>query len=73
MPNAPAMVGHGMAATVRSKGASIADEKFALKIFHAVGDAVALKYETLLDSAMRFQAAGLLTSTCSSKPSPMPR
>ena len=36
------MVGRGMAALVRSKGASKTDEAFALKIFLAVGDAVAL-------------------------------
>ena len=53
MPNAPAMVGRGMAALVRSKGATKADEAFALKIFQAVGDAVALTNESLLDPGHR--------------------
>ena len=48
MPNAPAMVGQGMAALVRAPGASKADEAFALRIFRAVGDAVAIEDERLL-------------------------
>src|SRR5260221_1332875 len=43
MPNAPAMVGHGMAAMVRARTATPADESFALKIFRAVCDALRLK------------------------------
>jgi len=58
MPNAPAMVGRGMAALVRSKGASKADETFALKIFLAVGDAVALKDESLLDPVTALSGSG---------------
>jgi pyrroline-5-carboxylate reductase len=58
MPNAPAMVGRGMAALVRSKGASKADEAFALKIFQAVGDAVALKNEALLDPVTALSGSG---------------
>ena len=58
MPNAPAMVGRGMAALVRSKGASTADEAFALKIFQAVGDAVALKNEALLDPVTALSGSG---------------
>jgi pyrroline-5-carboxylate reductase len=58
MPNAPAMVGRGMAALVRSKGASKADEAFALKIFLAVGDAVALKDESLLDPVTALSGSG---------------
>ena len=73
MPNAPAMVGRGMAAMVRARGASTADEAFALKIFNAVGDAVALKDEALLDSSLPSRAADPLTFTCSSKRSRMPR
>ncbi|HEV2170421.1 MAG TPA: pyrroline-5-carboxylate reductase [Candidatus Binatus sp.] len=58
MPNAPAMVGHGMAAMVRARGASPADESFALKIFRAVGDAVALKDEKLLDVVTALSGSG---------------
>ncbi len=58
MPNAPAMVGRGMAALVRSKGASKADESFALKIFQAVGDAVALTNESLLDPVTALSGSG---------------
>src|SRR5215469_3948479 len=36
MPNAPAMVGQGMAALVRGRHANRADETFALKLFRAV-------------------------------------
>jgi pyrroline-5-carboxylate reductase len=58
MPNAPAMVGHGMAAMVRARGATPADERFALKIFNAVGDAVALKDEKLLDVVTALSGSG---------------
>ena len=58
MPNAPAMVGQGMAAVVRSKGASKADESFALRIFQAVGDAVALGDERLLDAVTALSGSG---------------
>jgi pyrroline-5-carboxylate reductase len=58
MPNAPAMVGQGMAAMVRARGASPADEVFALKIFRAVGDAVALKDEKLLDVVTALSGSG---------------
>jgi pyrroline-5-carboxylate reductase len=58
MPNAPAMVGHGMAAMVRARGASPADELFALRIFNAVGDAVALKDEKLLDVVTALSGSG---------------
>jgi pyrroline-5-carboxylate reductase len=58
MPNAPAMVGHGMAAMVRARTATPADEAFALKIFKAVGDAVALKDENLLDVVTALSGSG---------------
>lgn len=58
MPNAPAMVGHGMAAMVRARSASAADETFALKIFRAVGDAVALKDEKHLDAVTALSGSG---------------
>jgi len=58
MPNAPAMVGEGMAAMVRARGASAGDEAFALRIFRAVGDAVALKDEKLLDVVTALSGSG---------------
>jgi pyrroline-5-carboxylate reductase len=58
MPNAPAMVGQGMAALVRGRNATRTDEAFALKIFRAVGDAVALKDEALLDTVTALSGSG---------------
>jgi pyrroline-5-carboxylate reductase len=58
MPNAPAMVGQGMAALVRAPGASRTDEAFALRIFGAVGDAVALADEPLLDAVTALSGSG---------------
>lgn len=58
MPNAPAMVGLGMAALARSKGASRADESLALKIFNAVGDAIIVKSEGLLDAVTGLSGSG---------------
>ncbi len=58
MPNAPAMVGQGMAALVRGRNATGADEAFALRIFRAVGDAVALKDEALLDTVTALSGSG---------------
>jgi pyrroline-5-carboxylate reductase len=58
MPNAPAMVGQGMAALVRADGAAKADEAFALRIFRAVGDAVALTDEGLLDAVTALSGSG---------------
>jgi pyrroline-5-carboxylate reductase len=58
MPNAPAMVGQGMAALVRAPGTSKADEALALRIFRAVGDAVALDDEHLLDAVTALSGSG---------------
>jgi pyrroline-5-carboxylate reductase len=58
MPNAAAMVGEGMAAIVRAAAATRADEIFALKIFNAVGDAVTLKDESLLDAVTALSGSG---------------
>lgn len=58
MPNAPAMVGQGMAALVRGRAASKADEAFALRIFRAVGDALALADEDLLDAVTALSGSG---------------
>jgi len=58
MPNAPAMIGEGMAAIVAGPVATRADEGFALKVFNAVGDAVALKDEKLLDAVTALSGSG---------------
>jgi pyrroline-5-carboxylate reductase len=58
MPNAPAMVGEGMAAIVRGKGATRADELLAIRIFGAVGDAVVLKNEAMLDAVTALSGSG---------------
>jgi pyrroline-5-carboxylate reductase len=58
MPNAPAMVGQGMAALVRAPGATTADLNFALKLFRAVGDAIALDEEELLDAVTALSGSG---------------
>ena len=58
MPNAPAMVGQGMAALVRGRHATRADEAFALGIFRAVGDAVTLADEAMLDAVTALSGSG---------------
>ncbi len=58
MPNAPAMVGEGMAALAKSPGATRADLNFALRIFRAVGDAVALDNEAPLDAVTALSGSG---------------
>ncbi len=58
MPNAPAMVGHGMAALVRGSKATNADAGLALRIFKAVGDAVELDDERLLDAVTALSGSG---------------
>ena len=58
MPNAPAMVGRGMAAVVRGSRASKADETLTLRIFGAVGHAVALKEEAALDAVTALSGSG---------------
>ncbi len=58
MPNAPAMVGHGMAAMVRGRLATRADLAFAMRLFGAVGEAVALRDEALLDAVTALSGSG---------------
>jgi len=58
MPNAPAMVGCGMAAMVRGRLATRADEAFAMRLFGAVGEAVALGDEALLDAVTALSGSG---------------
>ena len=58
MPNAPAMVGEGMAALVRGGAATASDETFAVKLFRAVGRAIAVDDETLLDAVTALSGSG---------------
>ncbi|MGH7905961.1 MAG: pyrroline-5-carboxylate reductase [Candidatus Binataceae bacterium] len=58
MPNAPAMVGLGMAALVRGTHATRADQAFAMWIFRAVGEAVALDNESQLDAVTALSGSG---------------
>lgn len=58
MPNAPAMVGLGMTALVCGRGTGRGDEQFALKLFQAVGEAVALRDEGLLDAVTALSGSG---------------
>ena len=58
MPNAPAMVGEGMAAIVLGDRATRADLKFALNLFGSVGDAVALPDESMLDAVTALSGSG---------------
>ncbi len=58
MPNAPAMVGQGMAALVGGSRATRADEAFALRIFRAVGEALVLLDESLLDAVTALSGSG---------------
>ncbi len=58
MPNAPAMVGLGMAALAASRAASKADVALALKIFDAVGDAVIVEDEAMLDAVTALSGSG---------------
>ncbi len=58
MPNAPAMVGRGMTAVVRGSHASRADEAFAVRLFQAVGEAVVLRDESLLDAVTALSGSG---------------
>ncbi len=58
MPNAPAMVGQGMAALVGGSRATRADAAFALRIFRAVGEALVLRDESLLDAVTALSGSG---------------
>src|SRR5437762_3491530 len=50
MPNTPALVGKGISVAVAGSKATPADLKHALKLFKAVGEAVAITGEDLLDA-----------------------
>ncbi len=58
MPNTPALLGKGMSVLVRGMYATAADEKLGLKLFGAVGDAVAAPDERMLDAVTGLSGSG---------------
>ncbi|HUI26006.1 MAG TPA: pyrroline-5-carboxylate reductase [Candidatus Kryptonia bacterium] len=58
MPNTPALLGKGMSVIVRGSGATAADERLAVKLFKAVGRAVAVKDEAWLDAVTGLSGSG---------------
>jgi pyrroline-5-carboxylate reductase len=58
MPNTPALVGRGMSVVVGGQKASRRDVSRALTIFRAVGDAVAVRDETILDAVTGLSGSG---------------
>jgi len=58
MPNTPALLGKGMSVLVRGLYATAADEKLGLKLFRAVGDAVAAADERMLDAVTGLSGSG---------------
>ncbi|MBI4516338.1 MAG: pyrroline-5-carboxylate reductase [Deltaproteobacteria bacterium] len=58
MPNTPALLAQGMSVIVRGTRATAADERLALKLFRAVGHAVAVHEEALLDPVTGLSGSG---------------
>jgi pyrroline-5-carboxylate reductase len=58
MPNTPALLGKGMSVLVRGRYATAADEKLGVRLLRAVGDAVALPDERLLDAVTGLSGSG---------------
>jgi len=58
MPNTPALLGKGMTVLVRGGRATVADERSALGLFRAVGDAIAVRDEGLLDPVTGLSGSG---------------
>ncbi len=58
MPNTPALVGRGMTVAVGGRGASRQDVARSLRIFRAVGDAVAVEDEQILDAVTGLSGSG---------------
>jgi len=58
MPNTPALVGQGMTVLVRGRYASAADAQLAERLFSAVGDAVVVDDERLLDAVTGLSGSG---------------
>jgi pyrroline-5-carboxylate reductase len=58
MPNTPSMVGKGMSVLVRGRFATAADEKLGVKLLSAVGAAVAIPHERMLDAVTGLSGSG---------------
>lgn len=58
MPNTPALLGKGMSVLVRGRYATPADERVGLRLLHAVGDAIAVTDERLLDAVTGLSGSG---------------
>jgi pyrroline-5-carboxylate reductase len=58
MPNTPALLGKGMSVLVRSRHATADDEHLGLRLLRAVGDAVAVQDERLLDAVTGLSGSG---------------
>jgi pyrroline-5-carboxylate reductase len=58
MPNTPVLVGRGISVAVAGSKASPADLKHTLKVFKAVGDAVSITGEDLLDAVTALSGSG---------------
>ena len=58
MPNTPALLGKGMSVIVRGSRATAADERLAVRLFRAVGRAVAVWDESLLDAVTGLSGSG---------------
>jgi pyrroline-5-carboxylate reductase len=58
MPNTPALLGKGMSALVRGCHATPADERLGLRLLRAVGQAVAVQNEPLLDAVTGLSGSG---------------
>jgi pyrroline-5-carboxylate reductase len=58
MPNTPALLGKGMSVLVRSRYATPADERLGLRLLRAVGQAVAVQDQRLLDAVTGLSGSG---------------
>ncbi|MDZ7379405.1 MAG: pyrroline-5-carboxylate reductase [candidate division KSB1 bacterium] len=58
MPNTPALIGKGMTVLVRGRYATAADLELGLRIFSAVGDAVDVPDERMLDAVTGLSGSG---------------
>jgi pyrroline-5-carboxylate reductase len=58
MPNTPALLGKAISVLVRGRHASAADEKAATRLLGAVGDALAVRDERLLDPVTGLSGSG---------------
>jgi pyrroline-5-carboxylate reductase len=58
MPNTPALLGKGVAVLVRGRHATPADERLGLRLLRAVGEAIAVQDERLLDAVTGLSGSG---------------